>query len=174
MNLIAVQAAMALGSAFWGWLAALTGPRMAMVAAASTMLLLLAINRRVRVKMGDEADVTPSMHLPDLALATEPLPDDGPVLIQIEYRIGEENVDRFLAAIHRSELIRRRNGASDWRIFRDLGEDGRFVERFLIRSWGEYVRLRSRLTISDRGLQEEVEGLQQPGVPVRVSRLIAM
>jgi hypothetical protein len=138
------------------------------------MLLLLAINRRVRVKMGDEADVTPSMHLPDLALATEPLPDDGPVLIQIEYRIGEENVDRFLAAIHRSELIRRRNGASDWRIFRDLGEDGRFVERFLIRSWGEYVRLRSRLTISDRGLQEEVEGLQQPGVPVRVSRLIAM
>jgi hypothetical protein len=124
--------------------------------------------------MGDEADVTPSMHLPDLALATEPLPDDGPVLIQIEYRIGEENVDRFLAAIHRSELIRRRNGASDWRIFRDLGADGRFVERFLIRSWGEYVRLRSRLTISDRGLQEEVEGLQQPGVPVRVSRLIAM
>jgi len=123
--------------------------------------------------MGDEADVTPSMHLPDLALATEPLPEDGPVLIQIEYRISEENVDRFLAAIHKSELIRRRNGASDWRIFRDLGEEGRFVERFLIRSWGEYVRLRTRLTISDRELQEEVEGLQQPGVPVRVSRLIA-
>ena len=146
---------------------------MAMAAAAGTMLLLLGINRRVRVKMGDEADVTPSMHLPDLALATEPLPDDGPVLIQIEYRISEENVDRFLAAIHKSELIRRRNGASDWRIFRDLGEEGRFVERFLIRSWGEYVRLRTRLTISDRELQEEVEGLQQPGVPVRVSRLIA-
>jgi MFS family permease len=173
MNLIAVQAAMAVGSAFWGWLAALTGPRMAMAAAAGTMLLLLGINRRVRVKMGDEADVTPSMHLPDLALATEPLPDDGPVLIQIEYRIGAENVDRFLAAIHKAEFIRRRNGASDWRIFRDLGEDGRFVERFLIRSWGEYVRLRTRLTISDRDLQEEVEGLQQPGVPVRVSRLIA-
>jgi hypothetical protein len=137
------------------------------------MLLLLGINHRVRVKMGDEADVTPSMHLPDLALATEPLPDDGPVLIQIEYRIAEENVDRFLAAIHKAEFIRRRNGASDWRIFRDLGEEGRFVERFLIRSWAEYVRLRTRLTISDRDLQEEVEGLQQPGVPVRVSRLIA-
>ncbi len=173
MNLIAVQAAMALGSAFWGWLALLAGPRIAMSAAAGTMLLLLAVNRRVRVKMGDEADVTPSMHLPDLVLAAEPLPDDGPVLIQIEYRIVAENVDRFLAAIHKAEFIRRRNGASEWLIFRDLGEEGRFVERFMIRSWGEYVRLRTRLTISDRELQEEVEGLQQPGVPVRVSRLIA-
>jgi hypothetical protein len=123
--------------------------------------------------MGDEADVTPSMHLPDLALATEPLPDDGPVLIQIEYRIGEENVDRFLAAIHKSELIRRRNGASDWRIFRDLGEDGTLRRALPDPLVGEYVRLRTRLTISDRDLQEEVEGLQQPGVPVRVSRLIA-
>ena len=173
MNLIAVQAAMALGSAFWGWLASLAGPRLAMAAAAGTMLLLLGVNRRVRVKMGDEADVTPSMHLPELALATEPLPDDGPVLIQIEYRIDAENVDRFLGAIHRAEIIRRRNGASAWLIFRDLEEEGRFVERFMIRSWGEYVRLRTRLTISDRELQDEVEGLQQPGVPVRVSRLIA-
>jgi MFS family permease len=172
MNLIAVQAAMALGSAFWGWLASLAGTRLAMAAAAGTKLLLLGVNRRVRVKMGDEADVTPSM-LPELALPVEPLPDDGPVLIQIEYRIDAENVDRFLAAIHKAEIIRRRNGASDWLIFRDLGEEGRFVERFMIRSWGEYVRLRTRLTIADRELQDEVEGLQQAGVPVRVSRLIA-
>ena len=136
------------------------------------MLLLLGVNRRVRVKMGDEADVTPSM-LPELALNAEPLPDDGPVLIQIEYRIDAENVDRFLAAIHKAEIIRRRNGAHEWLIFRDLADDGRFVERFMIRSWGEYVRLRTRLTIADRELQDAVEGLQQAGVPVRVSRLIA-
>jgi MFS family permease len=173
MNLIAVQAAMALGSAFWGWLASLAGPRLAMVSAAGTMLVLFLVNRRVRVKMGDEADVTPSMHLPELALAAEPLPDDGPVLIQIEYRILAENVERFLAAIHKAEVIRRRNGASAWLVFRDLEDEGRFVERFMIRSWGEYVRLRTRLTVSDRELQDAVERLQQPGVPVRVSRLIA-
>jgi len=173
MNLIAVQASMALGSAFWGWLASLGGPRVAMLAAAGTMLVLLAANRRVRLKMGDEADVTPSMHLPDLAIVSEPLPDDGPVLIQIEYRIDAENVDRFLDLIHKAETIRRRNGASDWLVFRDLGEEGRFVERFMIRSWAEYVRLRTRLTIADRGIQDQVEGLQRSGVPLRVSRLIA-
>ena len=173
MNLIAVQASMALGSAFWGWLASLADTRVAMLAAAGTMLVLLAANRRVRLKMGEEADVTPSMHLPDLAIAVEPLPDDGPVLIQIEYRIDPENVEQFLVAIHKAETIRRRNGASDWLVFRDLGEDGRFVERFMIRSWAEYVRLRTRLTIADRTLQEQVEGLQRAGVPLRVSRLIA-
>ncbi len=137
------------------------------------MLVFLAVNRRFRLRMGDEADVTPSMHLPDLAIAVEPLPDDGPVLIQIEYTIDPENLERFLKAIHRVERIRRRNGASDWHVFRDLGEEGRFVERFVIRSWAEYVRLRTRMTMADRTKQDRVEGLQRPDVPVRVSRLIA-
>ena len=173
MNLISVQAAMALGSAFWGWLASFAGTPVTLAAAAGTMLVLLAVNRRVQLRMGDEADVTPSMHLPDLAIAFEPQPDDGPVLIQIEYQIDTENLDQFINSIHGVETIRRRNGASDWLVFRDLGEEGRFVERFIIRSWAEYVRLRTRLTMADREIQDRVEGLQRPGVPVRVSRLIA-
>ena len=173
MNLIAVQASIALGSGLWGWVASLAGTRIALAAAAGTMLLLLAVNRRVRLRMGDEADVTPSMHLPDLTLAIEPQPDDGPVLIQIEYHIEAENFDHFMAAIHRVEAVRRRNGASDWLVFRDLGEEGRFVERFIIRSWAEYVRLRTRMTLADRAKHDRAEGLQRPGVPVRVSRLIA-
>ena len=173
MNLIAVQVSMALGSALWGSLASLAGTSIALAAAAGTMLVLLGINRRVRLKMGDEADVTPGIQLPDLAIAIEPLPDDGPVLIQIEYRIDRANVEAFMDAIAHVEAIRRRNGASDWMVFRDLGEDGRFVERFIIRSWAEYVRLRTRMTMADREKQDRVERLQQPGVPVRVSRLIA-
>ena len=173
MNLIAVQASIALGSAAWGSLASLAGTRIALAAAAVTMLALLAVNRRVRLRMGDQADVTPSMPLPDLVTAFEPLPDDGPVLIQIEYRIDRENVEPFMGAIAKVEAVRRRNGASDWLVFRDLGEDGRFVERFIIRSWAEYVRLRTRMTIADREIQDRVERMQHPGVPVRISRLIA-
>jgi len=173
MNLIAVQVSMALGSAFWGWLASLEGTRVAMLSAGGTLLVFLFLNRHVLMKMGNEADVTPSLNLPDLVIAVEPQPDDGPVLIQIEYRIDATNVERFLEFIHKVERIRRRNGASAWMVFRDLGEDGRFVERFIIRSWAEYVRLRTRMTMADRGLQDQVEGLQHDGVPVRVSRLIA-
>jgi hypothetical protein len=174
MNLISFQAAMAVGSVIWGSLASLAGTPLALAASGGTMIVLLAVNRRVRVTLGDEADVTPGLQLPDLAIAIEPLPDDGPVLIQIEYRIDPEHRESFLRAIHAVEAIRRRNGASDWRTFRDISEDGRFVERFIIRSWGEYVRLRTRLTMADRQIQDEVERLQRSGVPIRVSRLIGV
>jgi MFS family permease len=174
MNLIASQASMAVGSAIWGSLASFYGTRVALAASAGVMVLLLALNRRVRVELGDEADVTPGVQLPDLTIAVEPRPDDGPVLIQLEYRIDPEHRDAFVRIIHSIEPTRRRNGAIDWRLFRDLGEDGRFVERFVIQSWAEYVRLRTRMTVADRQIQDRVEKLQRSGVPLRVSRLIGI
>jgi len=59
-------------------------------------------------------------------------------------------------------------------VFRDLAEDGRFVERYILASWGEYVRLRNRMTMADRTLQERVQMHQKPDVPIRVSRLIGI
>jgi Ribonuclease G/E len=68
--------------------------------------------------------------------------------------------------------MRRRNGAASWRVLRDLGEEGRFVERFIIASWAEYVRLRTRMTMADHKLEKRVEEFQRPGVPIRTARLI--
>jgi predicted MFS family arabinose efflux permease len=173
MSLVVMQASLALGSVMWGWLASLTDLRTALCSSAGAMLVLLALTWKVRVRMGDEADVTPGMQLPDMGIAVEPLPDDGPVLIQVQYQIDPEKRDAFLRAIHRIEPIRRRNGASDWRVFRDLGEEGRFVERFILTSWAEYVRLRSRMTMTDQVAQDRVEAFLKPGVPIEVTRLIS-
>jgi len=172
MSFVVMQASLALGSVLWGWLASSEGTRVALAVSAGTLLALLALSYRVQVRMGDEADVTPSLQLQGLAIAVEPLPDDGPVLIQVEYQINPENREAFLGAIQTIEPTRRRNGASNWRVFRDLGEDGRFVERFIIASWAEYVRLRTRMTVTDRQIQERVAQLQRPGVAIRISRLI--
>jgi hypothetical protein len=174
MNLVAVQSSLAVGSVIWGTLASASDTRVALAAAAGALVVLHLLNRRIKVQMGTEADVTPSVQLPDLAIAVEPLPDDGPVLIQIEYQIAPEHGDAFLRAIHAVGTVRRRNGASSWRVFRDLGEDGRYVERFIVTSWAEYVRLRTRMTITDRKLQDRVEELQRKDVPIRISRLIGI
>ena len=174
MNLVAVQASLALGSALWGALAAATDTRIALAWSAALMLTLLLLNRGLRVEMGNEADVTPSLHLGELAMAVEPLPDDGPVLIQVEYTIDQEHRRKFLHAIQAVEATRRRNGAARWRVYRDLGEEGRFVERYIIQSWSEYVRLRARMTITDRKVQERVTDLQRTNVPIRVSRLLGV
>jgi MFS family permease len=174
VNLVAMQASLAVGSALWGAVASAAGTQIALAGSAAGMLLLIALSRRARVAMGNEADVTPGAQLPELAIAVEPQPEDGPVLIQIEYRIDASDREEFFRAIHAMEPARRRNGASSWRVFRDLGEDGLFVERFIIASWAEYVRLRARATMADRNLQARIERLQRVGVPVRVSRLIGI
>jgi MFS family permease len=174
LNLVAFQASLALGSAAWGWLASTAGLRVTLALSAAATLVLLALNQRAKVALGSESDLKTGVQLPEIAVVGEPLPDDGPVLIQIEYRIDPQNRAAFMRAIHAAAATRRRNGASAWRIFRDLEDDGRFVERFVITSWAEYVRLRARLTLADNALQERVVALQRPGVPLRISRLIGV
>jgi MFS family permease len=174
MNLVAVQASLAFGSAVWGGFAAGMGTRVALGLSAAAMLVLHVMVRRVKVAMGREADVTPSLHLPELAPTLTPLPDDGPVLIQIEYQIEPHNRAAFLRAVQAVGRVRRRNGATSWRVFRDIGAESRLVERYVLTSWSEYVRLRSRMTIADRDLIARVEALQRPDTPIRVSRLIGV
>jgi len=174
MNLVASQGCLAIGSALWGALASGVGTHWALGASAVAVIILQWLYRRVRVEMGEEADIVPGVRLPELAIAAEPSPDDGPVLIQLEYRIDALQRDVFLKAIEKVGPTRRRNGATSWRVFRDLGEEGRFVERYVIASWAEYVRLRSRMTMADSRLQQEVAELQRPDVPIRVSRLIGV
>jgi quinol monooxygenase YgiN len=174
MNLVATQGCLALGSAVWGALASGVGTRWALGASAVAVAVLQWIYRRVRVQMGEEADIVPSARVPELAMASEPLPDDGPVLIQLEYKIDPEHRHDFLKAIAQVGPTRRRNGATSWRVFRDLGEDGRYVERYVIASWAEYVRLRARMTMADSRLQQRVAAFQRGDVPIRVSRLIGV
>jgi MFS family permease len=174
MNLVSMQASLAAGAAIWGSIATIANIRSSLGAAAAIMVLLMILNRRAKVALGHESDLQPGVQLPELTVSTEPMPDDGPVLIQVEYRVAPENHKAFLAAIHSLEPTRRRNGASAWRLFRDLEDPERFLERFVIGSWAEYVRLRLRFTMTDSRLREEVSKLQRADVPVRVSRLLGV
>jgi len=174
MNLVAVQASLALGSVLWGALASAAGTRVALAASAATMLLLHVVTYRVKVALGSEAEVTPGFQLPEIATAIKPHPDDGPVLIQVEYQVDPHRRADFLLAMQAVEPTRRRNGAVSWRVFRDLGEEGRFVERFIIDSWAEYVRLRTRATVADRLTHTALEEFQRSDIPIRVSRFIGV
>ena len=174
MTFVTVQAALAVGSVLWGLLASWKGSDMALISAAATFLVLLALHRRVRVRLGGDKDILPGAQLPELHFPVEPEPDDGPVLIQIEYRIQPESRDAFLRGMRAIGPVRKRNGAGSWRVFRDLAEEGLYVERYILGSWAEYVRLRSRMTIADRHVVDEVNRHQREGVEIRVSRFLGV
>lgn len=173
-NLVAVQASLAVGSVIWGALASAVGTRLSLAVSAGAMVVLLLLTRRARVGLGEEADVTTGVSVPEFAIPVEPLPDDGPVLIQLEYRIEPEDRAAFLDAIYAIEPIRRRNGAANWRVFRDLEDERRFIERFVINSFAEYVRSRARMTVAERELQARVTRLHRSEVPIRISRFIGV
>jgi MFS family permease len=174
ITFLAVQASLAVGSVVWGALASWQGTRVTLLTAAALFLVVLGAVRHVRVRLGGEKDILPGAELPGMGLAEEPEPDDGPVLIQVEYRILQENREAFLRAIRAIGPVRRRNGAESWRVFRDLAEEGLFVERYILGSWAEYVRLRSRMTMADRNLTEEVQRYQRSDMPLRVKRFLGV
>lgn len=174
ISLMAVQASLAIGSALWGWLANWTGTQVTLVTSAILLMVLHLLYRKVQVRLGNEADVTSFGSLPEMALTAEPNADDGPVLVQLEYTIVPEDREDFLKKIKLVEPTRRRNGATDWRVFRDLSTEGRFVERFIITSWAEYIRSRVRMTVADRRIQNEVAEMQKSDTPIRISRFLGV
>ena len=148
----------------------MTNSAISLSISAAAMLVFLALSYRVRVSFGDEGDVTARSSMPEISLAGEPLPDDGPVLIGLNYRIAPEDQAAFLQVVQAVEPIRRRNGATAWGVFRDVETEGHFVERFIVRSWAEYIRLRARLTVVDAEVQERVARLQSANIPIEISR----
>lgn len=52
------------------------------------------------------------------------------------------------------ERVRRRDGASQWGLYRDLERPDVYLETFIVVSWAEHLRQHERLTQSDSGLEQ--------------------
>ena len=79
---------------------------------------------------------------------------DGPIAVQVNYMIREDDRAEFLEAMTALGRSRKRDGALFWRIYRDLGHPQRFAERFIVRSWSDYLRQRARATEADRAIEQ--------------------
>ncbi len=172
--LVGTQTGLAVGSAIWGAIATAVGIQWALLASSVVLLATYALVRRLRLELGTEADTAPHPALAELAVAVKPDPDDGPVLIQVQYQVERDQQPAFLAAMEAIGPARRRSGASNWRLFRDLSDPERFVERYVIESWADYLRQRERMTQADKNRQEAVLQFQKADVPLQLSRLIGV
>ncbi|MGD0186086.1 MAG: MFS transporter [Roseiarcus sp.] len=151
--------AMTAGSALWGEVASWQGLSIALLAAAGGALLAIPLAWRWKLQPAVELDLSPAMHWRTPVFAHPVEPDQGPVLVTVEYRIAKENCPAFLGAIDEMGRERKRDGAFAWGVFEDAAESGRFLETFLIESWLELKHLRERVTNADRMLEEEIRQL---------------
>jgi predicted MFS family arabinose efflux permease/quinol monooxygenase YgiN len=170
--LLTFQGAMAAGAALWGALAQNAGVSTALAAAGVAVVAVHLLSRFFGLRLGvaDQVDLAPAPWS-EPAFVLQPEPSQGPIRIEIEYRIAPEDTAEFLAAMRRLRRTRRRDGAMQWSVYQDLSDPERHVESFLVSSWAEHERAHERAVKSDRAAIERVLALHR-GEPPRVSHLL--
>ena len=172
MHVLSALGPFALGSALWGAVAGLAGLQGALSAAAALMLGNLLLARRFPLRMGDQHEVTQAP-FEDLLVTDPPDPEEGPVAVEMSYRIPPADSEAFLAEVALLKAPRQRDGATFWRIYRDLDDPTRYVERFIITNWSDYLHQRARATVADQALELRVRALLAPGEKVVMQHYIA-
>ncbi len=109
----------------------------------------VALARRWPLAASERSDLTPAGVWSDPNVGVEPRPDDGPVLITVEYEVDPADAERFVPAMEELGRIRRRDGAYRWDLYADLERPGCYLETFVVDSWSEHLRQHGRLTVAD-------------------------
>ncbi|MNI33135.1 enterobactin exporter EntS [compost metagenome] len=163
---------MAGGSWLWGALAQSYGVDLALGISAAVLLLCVLIGLKVPLPSTENLnmDLLRRWTEPETRLHIEPR--SGPIIVSIAYRIREEDIDAFLALMDERRRIRRRDGARQWRLMRNLAEPDIWVEKYQTPTWLDYVRHNQRITHADAAVSEGIRALHQgPDRPV-VHRMI--
>jgi len=170
--LLILQGGMAAGSTLWGAVAAQVGIPLSFLCAAFGLVVGLVVLPYYRLATSEEVDLTPSLHWHEPVVVSELRPEDGPVLVTIEYRITPEQSRGFAQAMRALSRMRRRDGAIQWGLFCDVADRGRYIETFLVESWAEHLRQHERVTIADLAVETRARVFHVGEAPPLVSHLI--
>jgi MFS family permease len=171
---MALMGGSAAGSLLWGQVASLSAVKWAVVAAAVSGIAVLIITRRVTVEGGAELDFSPAAVGTVAPTPTvEIQPDDGPVMVTVEYQIDPARAAEFRDVMQRTRRARLRQGALSWGLFRDVSQAGRYVEYFVDENWLEHQRRLERFTAFDAGLRSTRLAFHVGSEPPVVRRYVA-
>ncbi len=164
---------MAGGSAFWGSLAHAVGIPGALAISAACLVLQIPVTFVYKLSTGKGLDLRPSLHWPSPLAEGVPEPEEGPVLVVVEYRIDPARAKEFTEAMGGLKAIRLRDGAIRWNLFRNLPGQGTYIESFITESWAEHMRQHDRFTVSDREIEKKAFSFHIGSRPPKVMHFIA-
>ena len=174
-SLAAFQASIAGGIAIgsWGWgrLTDAAGVETALLVSAALMFASPLLGRWLKMPPVDarteaaELLADPEVRLPLTGRS-------GPLVVEIEYRVDQENARAFHNVMQEVQLSRQRNGAYGWSIARDIADPELWTERYHCPTWLDYLRQRNRATLSERELHQQAIAFHLGPEPVRVRRML--
>jgi hypothetical protein len=163
---------MALGSWLWGVVADGWNVEIALLAAGATLLVGAAIGFFLPLPPRVALNLDPANRWKEPHIALDIQSRSGPIVIAINYTIRPEDVPQFLDIMAERKRIRRRDGARNWTLARDLMQPEIWVERYESPTWVDYVRHNQRLTQADAEIGDRLRALNQNPDGVVVRRLI--
>lgn len=159
----ALTGGLAFGAWVWGHVAGEIGVGEAMAISGVVLVLTPLVGLILpmpRVSM-DEVELVEIGYEPEVALALTAR--SGPIVIEIDYRVEPEEARQFYDLMLKLRRARKRNGAFEWSLARDIADPASWTERYHCPTWGDYLRVRSRFTAADRQLQEQIDAYHKPG-----------
>jgi MFS family permease len=169
----ALMGGSAASSIVWGAFAESFGVQAAVAAAAVTGVAALVALRRFKLEGKADPDFTPTtpVNLPEPAVDVQP--EDGPVMVTVEYRIDPARASAFVEVMQRTRRARLRQGALSWGLFRDAAHPERWIEYFVDENFVEHQRRLERFSAFDAGLREERLAFHIGPEPPKAARYIA-
>ena len=156
----------------WGAVASGVGSGTAVVSAGIAAVVLGVVTLPIRLASRAELDLTP-MPLGALRHVIPIDPEEGPVLVSLQWHIDAERRNEFIAAMRPIRRLRRRDGAMQWGLFEVVEEPGTFVEQFTVSTWSEHERQHERPTAADAEITAAAEQFLVPGASLQASHRIA-
>jgi MFS family permease len=163
---------MAIGSWAWGLVSEQYGLQLALSGAAVLLLVGIPWGFRFPVPQYGDVDLSPLNRFVEPSVKLDLHRRSGPINIEVEYEIAQEDVDQFLAAMAMRRRIRLRDGARRWSLLRDIERPCIWVESYLLPTWTEYLRHADRRTKVDDEVTQKVASLHRGPLPLRVRRMI--
>ncbi|UPK28236.1 MFS transporter [Bradyrhizobium sp. 195] len=173
--LAAYQAAgsggVAIGSWGWGRLTDVAGVETALLVSSALMLLSPLIGLWLGMpRIDGSGEDGEALADPEVRLGLTGR--SGPLVVEIEYRVAQENARPFHNIMQEVQLLRQRNGAYGWSIARDIANPELWTERYHCPTWLDYLRQRNRSTQSERVLDQQAAAFHIGAEPVRVRRML--
>ena len=155
--MLVFQAGMSVGSLVWGELADHATLEIALLAAAGWMLVSTLLALPFPMKSAEGLDLAPAEQRPNSAEDDGIDPDDGPVMVMIEYHVAPADWPAFHLAAEHLRRLRLRDGVLRAGVFADVTQPTRITEFFYVATWGEHQRQHHRFTREDQAVEAQVQ-----------------
>jgi pimeloyl-ACP methyl ester carboxylesterase len=167
----AIAGGIAIGSWGWGHLTDIAGVETALLVSAGLMVASPLLGLWLGMpRVGARNEDAEVLEDPEVRLSLTGR--SGPLVVEIEYRVAQDNARAFHNVMQDVQLSRQRNGAYGWSIARDIADPELWTERYHCPTWFDYLRQRSRSTQSERALHQSAIAFHIGPDPVRIRRML--